>query len=100
MLTGAFDNISVVVRHTLVQMLTPDHMRGRVSAVNNVFIGASNELGSLAIGSHRMVRRAGIICSRRGGRGYTCRRGGGAGLAPGCAGSAHCRMPDRKRVWN
>ena len=44
-LTGALDNISVVVRHTLVQVLTPDEMRGRVSAVNNVFIGASNELG-------------------------------------------------------
>ena len=44
-LTGAFDNISVVVRSTLVQVLTPDAMRGRVSAVNNVFIGASNELG-------------------------------------------------------
>src|SRR5438067_1983047 len=47
LLTGAFDNVSVVVRHTLVQMLTPEHMRGRVSAVNNVFVGASNELGSL-----------------------------------------------------
>jgi MFS family permease len=45
LLTGAFDNISVVIRHTLVQMLTPDHMRGRVSAVNNMFIGSSNELG-------------------------------------------------------
>ena len=44
-LTGAFDNISVVIRHTLVQVLTPDEMRGRVSAVNNVFIGASNDLG-------------------------------------------------------
>ncbi len=44
-LTGAFDNISVVVRHTLVQTLTPDRMRGRVSAVNGMFIGASNELG-------------------------------------------------------
>jgi hypothetical protein len=49
-LAGAFDNISVVVRHTLVQMLTPDHMRGRVSAVNSVFIGASNELGGLESG--------------------------------------------------
>jgi MFS family permease len=49
-LTGAFDNISVVVRHTLVQMLTPDSMRGRVSAVNNVFIGASNELGGFESG--------------------------------------------------
>jgi MFS family permease len=45
LLTGAFDNISVVVRHTLVQLLTPDDMRGRVSAVNNMFIGASNDLG-------------------------------------------------------
>lgn len=49
-LTGAFDNISVVVRHTLVQMLTPDSMRGRVSAVNNIFIGASNELGAFESG--------------------------------------------------
>ena len=49
-LTGALDNISVVVRHTLVQVLTPDDMRGRVSAVNNVFIGASNELGGFESG--------------------------------------------------
>jgi MFS family permease len=49
-LVGAFDNISVVVRHTLVQMLTPDAMRGRVSAVNNVFIVASNDLGGLESG--------------------------------------------------
>ncbi len=49
-LSGAFDNISVVVRHTLVQILTPDPMRGRVSAVNNVFIGSSNELGSFESG--------------------------------------------------
>ncbi|HEY8667860.1 MAG TPA: MFS transporter [Tepidisphaeraceae bacterium] len=49
-LTGAFDNVSVVVRHTLVQVLTPDSMRGRVSAVNNVFIGASNEIGGFESG--------------------------------------------------
>jgi hypothetical protein len=49
-LTGAFDNVSVVVRHTLVQMLTPESMRGRVSAVNNIFIGASNELGAMESG--------------------------------------------------
>jgi MFS family permease len=48
--TGACDNISVVVRHTLVQLLTPDGMRGRVSAVNNIFIGSSNELGALESG--------------------------------------------------
>jgi MFS family permease len=47
---GAFDNISVVVRNTLVQLLTPDSMRGRVSAVNNVFIGSSNEFGDLESG--------------------------------------------------
>ena len=47
---GALDNISVVVRHTLVQMLTPDDMRGRVSAVNGVFIVASNDLGGLESG--------------------------------------------------
>jgi MFS family permease len=50
-LTGAFDNVSVVVRHTLVQVLTPDEMRGRVSAVNNIFIGASNELGGFESGA-------------------------------------------------
>ncbi len=49
--TGALDNISVVVRHTLVQMLTPDAMRGRVSAINAMFIGASNELGEFESGT-------------------------------------------------
>jgi MFS family permease len=49
-LVGALDNVSVVVRHTLVQMLTPDPMRGRVSAVNSVFIVASNDLGGLESG--------------------------------------------------
>jgi len=49
-LTGAVDTISVIVRHTLVQLLTPDTMRGRVSAVNNVFIGTSNELGAFESG--------------------------------------------------
>jgi MFS family permease len=49
-LTGALDNISIVVRGTLVQVLTPDTMRGRVSAVNAVFIGSSNELGGFESG--------------------------------------------------
>jgi len=49
-LIGALDNVSVVVRHTLVQMLAPDAMRGRVSAVNNVFIVSSNDLGGLESG--------------------------------------------------
>jgi MFS family permease len=47
---GAADNISVVVRHSLVQLRTPDEMRGRVSAVNSVFISGSNELGSFESG--------------------------------------------------
>lgn len=47
---GALDNISVVVRHTLVQLLTPDAKRGRVSAVNSLFIGTSNELGGFESG--------------------------------------------------
>ncbi len=50
-LTGALDNISVVIRNTLVQMLTPDELRGRVSAVNSLFIGASNELGGFESGT-------------------------------------------------
>jgi len=49
-LTGLFDNISVVVRHTLVQMATPNEMRGRVSAVNSIFIGSSNQLGGFESG--------------------------------------------------
>lgn len=49
-LTGAFDNISVVVRHSILQLLTPDHMRGRVSAVNSIFIGSSNEIGAFESG--------------------------------------------------
>jgi MFS family permease len=49
-LTGAFDNVSMVIRQTLVQTLTPDEMRGRVSAVNSIFVGASNELGGFESG--------------------------------------------------
>ena len=48
---GFLDNISVVVRHTLVQLLTPDEKRGRVSAVNSLFIGTSNELGGFESGA-------------------------------------------------
>jgi len=48
---GAADNVSVVVRHTLVQLLTPNEKRGRVSAVNNLFIGTSNEMGEFESGS-------------------------------------------------
>ena len=51
MVTGAADNISVVVRLTIMQMETPDEMRGRVAAVNSIFIGASNQLGEFESGS-------------------------------------------------
>ena len=47
---GAADMVSVNVRHSLTQLITPDHMRGRVSAVNMLFIGASNELGEFESG--------------------------------------------------
>lgn len=47
---GATDMVSVNVRHSLTQLATPDHMRGRVSAVNMLFIGASNELGEFESG--------------------------------------------------
>ena len=49
-LMGAGDMVSVYIRHMLVQLETPDAIRGRVSAVNSVFIGASNELGEFESG--------------------------------------------------
>ncbi len=48
--TGVFDNVSVVVRQSMVQLLTPDALRGRVTAVNQIFIGSSNEIGALRAG--------------------------------------------------
>jgi MFS family permease len=47
---GAFDSISVIIRSTIMQLLTPDQMRGRVSAVNSMFIGSSNEIGAFESG--------------------------------------------------
>ncbi len=49
-LTGMFDNVSVIIRSTIIQVMTPDSMRGRVSAVNSIFIGSSNEIGSFESG--------------------------------------------------
>ena len=49
--SGAFDMVSVVVRQTLMQLETPDDMRGRVSAVSTIFIGASNQLGEFESGA-------------------------------------------------
>lgn len=47
---GAFDSVSVIIRSTIMQLLTPDEMRGRVSAVNTMFIGSSNEIGAFESG--------------------------------------------------
>lgn len=57
MLVGGFDMVSVYVRETLMQLWTPDNVRGRVNAVNRMFIGASNELGEF---------RAGVMAARFG----------------------------------
>jgi MFS family permease len=56
---GAADMVSVVIRHTLLQIATPDEMRGRVSAVNAVFTGASNELGEFRAGT--MAALIGVV---------------------------------------
>jgi MFS family permease len=49
-LSGLFDNISVIIRATTLQLVTPDEMRGRVASVNSIFIGSSNEIGSFESG--------------------------------------------------
>ncbi|HEX8170207.1 MAG TPA: MFS transporter [Thermoanaerobaculia bacterium] len=49
-LSGVFDNVSVVIRSTLLQTRTPEHLLGRVSAVNQIFIGSSNEIGAFESG--------------------------------------------------
>src|SRR5699024_510060 len=50
-LSGVTDGISVVIRQTILQLKTPDEMRGRVSSVNAIFVGSSNELGAFESGS-------------------------------------------------
>ena len=94
---GAADNISVVIRSTVLQLLTPDSMRGRVSAVGVIFIGTSNEMGELEsgvaaqwLGRAAGGRRRRIHDARdRGRRGASLAGAGEAGLAraPGAAGS-------------
>ncbi|UTA67313.1 MULTISPECIES: MFS transporter [Emticicia] len=49
-LTGAFDSVSVVIRQTILQVLPPDHMRGRVNSVSGIFVSCSNELGAFESG--------------------------------------------------
>jgi MFS family permease len=61
MMSGAFDCVSVIIRSTLLQTLTPENMKGRVSAVNNIFIGSSNEIGAFESGV--AARALGVIPS-------------------------------------
>jgi hypothetical protein len=49
-LCGMADNVSVIFRSTIIQIMTPDSMRGRVAAVNSIFVGSSNEIGSFESG--------------------------------------------------
>ena len=60
-LSGLFDNVSVVIRSTIVQLYTPDNMRGRVASVNSVFIGSSNEIGAFESGL--MAKLMGLVPS-------------------------------------
>lgn len=50
-MSGALDGISMVIRQTILQLKTPDHMRGRVASVNSIFVGSSNELGAFESGA-------------------------------------------------
>jgi hypothetical protein len=50
LIAGMFDGISVIIRATVLQLTTPDEMRGRVSSVNSMFINSSNELGQFESG--------------------------------------------------
>ena len=59
LLSGVCDGVSVVVRSTILQLSTPDEMRGRVSSVNSIFISSSNELGAFYSGS--MARLLGLM---------------------------------------
>ncbi len=61
MFSGVFDNVSVVIRGTILQLYTPHHMRGRVASVNSIFIGSSNELGAFESGT--AARLMGLIPS-------------------------------------
>ena len=59
LLSGVCDGVSVVMRSTILQLATPDEMRGRVSSINGLFVGSSNELGAFYAGS--MARLLGLV---------------------------------------
>lgn len=86
MLVGAFDMVSVVIREVLLQLWTPDEMRGRVNAVNSVFLSASNELGDA---------RAGLIAAKWGAV-FTVVSGGI--LALGVVGIVTAVFPELRKV--
>jgi len=65
MLVGAFDMVSVMIREVLMQLWTPDDVRGRVNAVNSIFLGASNELGEARAGF--MAAKLGAVLTVVGG---------------------------------
>jgi MFS family permease len=60
-LTGAFDSVSVIIRQTIMQIFPPDHLRGRVAAVNGIFVSSSNEIGAFESGL--MARLFGTVPS-------------------------------------
>lgn len=67
--SGAFDSISMVIRSAAVQLSSPDHMRGKIAAVNSIFIGSSNEIGELEsgiaakfLGTVPAVYFGGLVC--------------------------------------
>ena len=59
LMSGICDGVSVVLRSTIMQLVTPDGMRGRVASINGIFIGSSNELGAFYAGS--MARLLGLV---------------------------------------
>lgn len=59
LLSGIFDSVSMVIRQTLMQLMTPDHMRGRVSSVNSMFVISSNEIGAFESGL--LARLIGLV---------------------------------------
>jgi MFS family permease len=80
-LSGIFDSVSMVIRQTLVQLLTPDHMRGRVSSVNSMFIISSNEIGAFESGA--LAKLIGLMPAVvSGGVGTLLVAGGAAWLSP------------------
>jgi MFS family permease len=69
LMSGVFDSVSMVTRSSAVQLFSPDHMRGKISAVNSIFIGSSNEIGELEsgiaaklIGTVPAVYLGGVVC--------------------------------------